>query len=60
MFLVDALHLRDQWDINAASMNPVALAMSNEPISCIILTAGLQRYFMTDIPIFSGYHFHIA
>jgi hypothetical protein len=60
MFLMDALYLGDQGNINFASVNPVALAMSNVPIALIVLTAGFQWYFMAYIPFFSGDHFHIA
>jgi hypothetical protein len=60
MFLMDSFHLGDQGSVNSASMNPVALAMSNEPVSCIIFTANLQRYIVADIPILSGHYLHAA
>jgi hypothetical protein len=60
MLLMDSFHLGDQGSVNSASMNPVALAMSNKPVACIVLTASFQRYIVADIPILSGHYLHAA
>jgi hypothetical protein len=41
-------------------MNPVALAMSNKPVACIIFTASFQWDVMAYIPLLAGQHFHAA
>jgi hypothetical protein len=32
----------------------MTLAMSNEPVTCIVLAASLKRYIVADIPFFAG------
>jgi hypothetical protein len=41
-------------------MNPMTLAMSNEPVTCIVLAASLQRYIVADIPLLAGDNLHAA
>jgi hypothetical protein len=60
VLLVLSLHLGDQRSVNAASMSPVALAMSNKPIAFIVPTASLQRNIMTYIPLLARNDLHAA
>jgi hypothetical protein len=60
MALMNALHFGDQRNIHGRSMDTMAAAMSNKPIRIIVPTTSFQRYVMRNIPIFSGYHLHIA
>jgi hypothetical protein len=60
MLLVLSLHLRNQGSVNSASMNPVALAMSNQPVAFIVSTASLKGNVMADIPLLAGRYLHAA
>jgi hypothetical protein len=41
-------------------MGTMTLAMSNQPISIIVLTASFQWDFMANVPVFSRHHLHAA
>jgi hypothetical protein len=41
-------------------MGAMTLAMSNQPISIIVLTASFQWDFMANVPIFSRHNLHAA
>jgi hypothetical protein len=41
-------------------MGAMTLAMSNQPISIIVLTASFQWDFMANVPVFSRHHLHAA
>jgi hypothetical protein len=60
VFLVFSLHLGDQGSVNSASMYPMTLAMSNEPIAFIVSTTSLKGNVMADIPLLAWNYFHTA
>jgi hypothetical protein len=60
VLLVLSLHLRNQGSVNSASVYPVALAMSNQPVAFIISTTSLKGNVMTDIPLLAWRHLHAA
>jgi hypothetical protein len=60
MLLVFPAHLGNQGHINSASMNPVTLPMSNQPIACIISPTSFKRNLMAYVPFLAGQHFHAA
>jgi hypothetical protein len=60
VFLVLSAHLGNQGHINSASMNPVTLPMSNQPIACIISPTSFKRNLMAYIPFLAGQHLHAA
>jgi hypothetical protein len=60
MALSDALDFGNLRNVHSSSMSAMALAVGNQPVRLIISTAALKRYFVTNIPIFSGDHLHIA
>jgi hypothetical protein len=41
-------------------MGAMTLAMSNQPISIIVLTASFQWDFMANVPIYARHHLHAA
>jgi hypothetical protein len=60
MLLVFSSHLGNQGHINSASMNPVTLPMSNQPIAFIVSATSFKRNLMAYIPFLAGQHFHAA
>jgi len=58
MLLVLSAHFGNQGHINSASMNPVALPMSNQPIALIISSTSLKRDLMAYVPFLAGQHLH--
>jgi hypothetical protein len=60
MLLVFSAHLGNQGHIDSASMNPVTLPMSNQPIACIISPTSFKRNFMAYVPFLAGQHLHAA
>jgi hypothetical protein len=58
MLLVLSAHFGNQGHINSASMNPVALPMSNQPIALIISSTSLKRDLMAYIPFLAGQYLH--
>jgi len=57
---MDAFDFGNQWHIHSASVSPMTLPVSNQPIACIVSPTGFKRYFMTDIPILPWHHLHAA
>jgi len=57
---MDALNLCNQGHVNGASMDPMALSVSNEPVTFIVFAASFQRDIMTYIPFFARRHLHLA
>jgi hypothetical protein len=60
VLLVLSFHLGDQGSINSASMYPVALAMSNQPVAFIVSTTSLKGNVMTNIPLLAWRYLHAA
>jgi hypothetical protein len=60
MLLVLSAHFGNQRHINSASMNPMALPMSNQPIALIISSTSFKRDLMAYVPFLAGQHFHAA